>query len=323
MSRPAIRLAAATILCALALSGVATAATRGVDLRVVNTQGKTLAELRQYTGAVSIRTDPGADCFGQGTGGSGQRAEVSGPTALGAVRDALPSTPGLRPLSVTDAFADQGFGLGVCGIGGYVAHGSSFWYLKRNHAGAQVSGSQLTVRQGDDVLWYLAPGFPPPQELALQAPARARPNVPFQVTVYGYGDGGARHPVAGATVTDAARPTDADGHTMVRAPAGTRSLRATYSPGIPSNHVEVCIAADLSACPEAHGKRILGSDHGDEIAGTPGWDSIYARGGGDSIDLRSGGRDRVGCGPGRDRVILGASDHDDRIARSCERVIRK
>jgi hypothetical protein len=323
---PGLRLGAigaAGITCAFVLSGVALADTRGVDLRVVNTGGKTLAEFRQYTDTVNIETDRHATCFGQGTGGSGRRVRVSGPTALGAVRDALPSAPGLRPLSVTDAFADQGFGLGVCGIGGFESRGSSFWYVKRNHVGAQVSGSQLKVHQGDDVLWYLSPKFPPPPELALQAPARAKPNVPFQVTVYSYADDGTRHPAAGATVTGATQPTGAQGHTLVRLTAGAHALRATHSPGIPSNHIQVCVAADQSACPATHGARILGSALADQINGTPGWDSIYARGGDDVIDLRSGGHDRVACGAGDDRVILQSGDHDDHISSNCERVIRK
>ena len=116
---PGIRLggvAAAAFAVSLLLSSPALAETRGVDLRVVNTGGRTLVELRQYTGAVTIDTDPHAECFGEGTGGSGDRVKLASPTALGAVRDVLPSAADLRPLSVTDAFADQGFGLGVCGM---------------------------------------------------------------------------------------------------------------------------------------------------------------------------------------------------------------
>jgi hypothetical protein len=304
-------------------SSSALASTRGVDLRVVNTQGKTLAELRQYTGTVTLATDPDAECFGQGTGGSGDRVKLNGSTALGAIKDALPRTPDLRPLSVTDAFAGQGFGLGVCGVGGFASHGNAYWYVKRNHVGAQVSGSQLKVRQGDDVLWYRTPGFPPPAELALQAPARAKPNRPFRVTVRWYADDGTRHAARGASVTRASAPTDAAGHTMVTAAAGTHVLRATDSPAIPSNSVAVCVAADRSICPGAHGRRILGSDRADQIRGTRGWDSIWARRGGDEIDLRSGGRDRVRCGSGRDRVILNREDRDDQISASCERVVRR
>jgi hypothetical protein len=314
---------AAAVACLMLLASSAHAETRGVDLRVLSTAGKSLASFRQYTGSVEIKTDPQANCFGQGTGGSGDRAQIDGPTALGAVRDALGSSPPLKPLSVTDAFADQGFGLGVCGIGGHESAGSSFWYLKRNHVGAQVSGSQLNVHQGDDILWYLSPGFPPPLELTLSAPARAEPNVPFQVTVHSYADDGTRHPAAGVSVTDAATPTGAQGHAMVTAPAGTEVLQATDAPDIPSGRVKVCVAADLSSCPSAHGRRILGSDHADQIAGTRGPDLIQARGGADVIDITSGGHDEVGCGGGQDRVIVQGSDHDDRIRSSCEQVVRK
>ena len=316
--------AAAAFVVSLSLSSSpAPAETRGVDLRVVNTGGRTLAEFRQYTGAVTIDTDPQAECFGDGTGGSGDRVRLASPTALGAVRDALPSAPDLRPLSITDAFADQGFGLGVCGIGGYAAQGSSYWYVKRNHVGAQVSGSQLKVRQGDDVLWYRTPSYPPPRELVLQAPPRARPQVPFKVTVYSYADDGTRHPAVGASVTGASAPTNSAGQAMVTAAAGTHALRASDSPAIPSNHVDVCVAVDQSTCPSAHGKRILGSNAADEIVATRGWDLIWARKGGDRIDLRDGGRDRVGCGPGSDRVIVAAGDHDNQIGADCEQVIRK
>ncbi len=299
----------------------ASAATQGADLRVVAPGGKTLAEFRQYTGTVDIGTDRGANCFGQGTGGSGDRAKVTGPTALGAVRDALETATDLRPLSVTDAFLDDGFGLGVCGIGGFKSQGSSFWYLKRNHAGAQVSGSQLHVSQGDDILWYLSPTFPPPPELALVGPSRAQPAVPYQVTVYSYADDATRTPAAGASVTHASQPTDAAGHTMVRSPVGTDLLRATRAQSIPSNQVKVCVNADPSKCPSSHGLRIVGSRRPDRIAGTRGHDSIAARGGPDVINLTAGGRDGVGCGDGADKVIVAAGDHNDNIGPTCEQVV--
>ncbi len=324
MPIPAFRLGAVAALIGSMMfsAGSALAATTGADLRVVNTGGRTLAELRQYTGTVDIATDPGANCFGQGTGGSGDRVRVSGSTALGAVRDALETDVDLRPLSVTDAFADQGFGLGVCGIGGFKSQGSSFWYVKRDHVGAQVSGSQLHVSQGDDVLWYLSPGFPPPAELSLVGPPRARTNVPFRVTVYSYADDGTRTPAAGASVTGATQPTDAQGHTMVTSSAGIKLLRATRSQSIPSNQVKVCVNANLSLCPAAHGLRIVGSNRTDGIGGTAGSDSISARGGSDVVNLSAGGRDGVGCGPGRDRVILKAGDQNDSIGPSCEQVVR-
>ncbi len=316
-------LIAAAVGCLALLASSAHAETRGVDLRVLNTAGKSLASFRQYTGSVDIRTDPSAKCFGRGTGGSGDRVAVDGSTALGAVRDALRSAPALKPLSVTDAFLDDGFGLGVCGIAGYRASGSSFWYVKRNHVGAQVSGSQLKVHEGDEILWYLSPGFPPPRELKLSAPLSAKPDVPFAVTVHSYSDDGTRRRAAGVRVTGAAAPTGAGGHAMVTAPAGTEVLQATDSPDIPSSRVKVCVAADRSSCPRARGRRILGSDHADRIHGTAGNDSIQSRGGADVVDITSPGHDKVGCGGGPDRVLVRASDHNDTIRSSCEQVVRK
>jgi hypothetical protein len=306
-----------------AVAGTASATTKPVDLRVLNGAGKTLAEQRQYTGTVTIKTDRHATCFGKGTGGSGKRVRAPGATALGAVRDALRWRRALRPLSVTDAFADQGFGLGVCGIGGYRAQGSSFWYLKGGHVGSQVSGSQFKIHSGEDVLWYLTPTFPPSGELVLRAPARARPGVPFTVTVFAYADDGTRSPAQGVSVTGAAGPTDANGNATVSLGVGTHALRATHSPDIPSNHVAVCVNANLGRCPDAHGKLIYGSGAGDRIHDTRGWDRITAGRGRDVVDLRRGGRDRVNCGSGADRVIVRHSDHDNRIASNCERVIRR
>ncbi len=319
---------AAVVIISLLLPSAALAATKGVDLRVVNSAGKALTEQRQYTGTVRIKTDPQANCFGQGTGGSGDRVRVKRATALGAVRDALAWDRDLRPLSVTDAFLDDGFGLGVCGIGGFESQGSSFWYLKRDHVGSQVSGSQLRVHAGEDVLWYLAPSFPPPPELRLKAPARAKPDVPYQVTVYSYADNGTRSAAAGATVTGAAAPTGAGGHTMVTSTeTGIDRLRATRGQDIPSNRVKVCVRASLPHCSQAHGKRIIGSRRRDEIKGTRGWDAIKARGGDDRVSirlsLRPGGHDRVNCGGGRDKVVVRRGDHNDRIAPSCERVVKR
>ena len=326
MGIPGFRLggSAAAVVVALLLLPAAASATKGIDLRVVNAAGKTLAEHRQYTGTVRLKTDRQANCFGQGNGGSGDRVEVKGATALGAVRDGLARDRDLRPLSVTDAFLDDGFGLGVCGIGGFRSQGSSFWYLKGDHVGSQVSGSQLKLRRGEDVLWYLSPSFPPPPELRLKAPASAQPNVPYQVTAYSYADDGTRSAAAGATVTGAAVPTGSSGHTMVTSPAaGADTLRASRGQDIPSNRVKVCVDADLSQCPHVQGKRIVGSRRGDEIRGTRGWDAIKGGGGGDQVDLRRGGRDRVNCGAGHDKVIVERGDHNDRIVASCERVVKR
>jgi hypothetical protein len=308
---------AGLLACAGALllfSATAVARTRPADLRVLTTSGKVLADQRQYTSTVHIRTDPDADCFGP-PGGSGQRVKVRGATALGLVRDALESDRRLRPLSVTDQF---GFGLGVCGIGGFEASGSGSWYLKRNHHGAQVGGDQLHLRAGDEILWYLAPSFPYPPELVLRAPARALPGQPFTVRVLAFGDDGKRAPVQGATVNEASAPTDAEGQATIVLDRSA-NLRARHSGDIPSNIGHVCVAEDLSGCPAHRGKRIFGSRRRDRIHGTAGPDRVRARGGRDVVRLRGGERDRVNCGAGHDRAVLDSNDR----ARKCEQVVRR
>src|SRR5918996_3988016 len=185
-TRSLLRPARLTFACAAALLMIvpanagAKAKTVPADLRVVGPTGQSLAQLVQYTGSVKVDTDPNAVCFGPDTGGSGAPVRLPGATALGLVQDASGTARDLQPLSLTDAFD---FGLGVCGIGGFQAQGPASWYLKQNHAGAQVGGDQLTVKKGDDVLWYLAPSFPYPAELALEAPDVAEPesDVPVEV----------------------------------------------------------------------------------------------------------------------------------------------
>lgn len=312
-----------TLACALfVLLAVPTAAaaTTGADLRVVGPSGETLAEHRQYTGTVKIKTDPDAECFGEGTGGSGQRGKVPGPNALGIVRDALEIDRDLRPLSVTDAFD---FGLGVCGIGGFESQGDSFWYLKHNHAGAQLSSDQTRISSGDQVLWYLAPSFPPPPELSLEAPARTRPGDPFQVRVFEYPDDGKRSPASGATVSGGSAPatTDDQGRaTVVVTSGGTATLQATRGGDIPSNRSGVCVNADQKACPNHEGELIVGTGKRDRVEGTRGSDTIRARGGNDLVSARDGEADQVNCGSGRRDVA--EMDGTD-TARRCERVIRK
>jgi hypothetical protein len=284
-----------------------------VDLRVVDTSGHTLAEHLQFTDTVTIKTDPEADCFGP-PGGSGDDVTIQGPTALGAVADGGAVDSDLRPLSVTDQFS---FGLGVCGIGGAEAGGSSFWYLKHNHAGAQVGGDQLTVSSGDNVLWYLSPGFPPPPELVLVAPALARPGEPFQASVFAYEDDGSRTAAAGATVTGADEPTGADGvATITPASEGTFPLQATRGSDIPSNTVRVVVNAELDPCQAQPGELIVGSRKRDKIEGTPEPDTIRARGGDDVVRARGGCTDLINCGRGQDKAKVDAED----VVRRCQAV---
>jgi len=241
------------VACALALvlvlSAVATAAAKGpiVDLRVLNTGGKVLAERSLGTGTTSVKSSPQATCFGAGTGGNGKSVTIPGPTAMGALIVAAKFTAALRPVLITDHFS---FGLGLCGIGGFVAHGEGSWYLKVNHVNPELGGDQVKVRSGDEVLWYLAPTFPYPDELALVAPDRAGAEKAFTVRVFSYDEKGKRRPVAGAKVTGATGPTGTDGRTTVALEKPAR-LIARHAGDIPSNREAVCLGV---LCPGGTGK---------------------------------------------------------------------
>ena len=326
--RITVSITALASLVALALLGTSIAgASVGADLRVVGSSG-TLDDLTQYSDTTTMPTSPQAECFGTGSGGSGQGVMVPGANALGAVVEAAKSRGRLNPLLLTDTFVPQGFGLGVCGIGGQVAQGSAFWYTKVNHTGLQVGGSQFPIRPGDHVLWYLAPNFPPPAELVLNAPVRQPVGTPFPVQVLAYGDDGTASPAAGAVITGGASPVsvDASGNAQVTTNGpGTAQIQATRGADIPSASTAICSFTESSDCPPARGRLIVGSDVPDNILGTAGPDRLKARGGRDKvralagddrIDVRGGGKDRVNCGGGTDGVKLGKGD---KAGKNCER----
>jgi hypothetical protein len=318
LSRPLRRVlpvAAAISLLALPASAGASVP---VDLRVVDSDGSILAEQRQYTATVSLRTDPKADCFGPGTGGSGNRVRVRGRTALGAVVDGRIADRSLRPVSVTDAFD---FGLGVCGIGDAVASQSGFWYLKQDHVGTATGGDQTKVKRSDEIVWYLDPDFsdPPAPELELKAPPRAQPGQSFEALVLEYADDGNAGPAAGVDVTGASAPTASDGTTQVTIEEGNDEigeLTAKRSGAI-SDSARICVASQTGDCPNRPGVLIGGSAKRDEIASSNGPDAIRAGRGDDTIDARNRDADEVDCGPGKDRV---RADREDRTAKDCEKV---
>jgi hypothetical protein len=316
-TRSLLRPARLAVACAAALliivPSVAGAKTKTVpaDLRVVGPSGQSLAQLQQYTGSVKVDTDPNAVCFGPDTGGSGAQVKLPGATALGLVEDASSTARDLRPLSLTDAFD---FGLGVCGIGGFQAQGAGSWYLKQNHVGAQVGGDQLQVKKGDDILWYLAPSFPYPPELALEAPAQVEPGEPAEVRVIAYADDGTATPAAGANV--GGHTTDAQGRATLDL-QGSERLQARRGTDIPSNEAIVCVGP-LSQC--GYQQTIAGTVKPDKIKGTKLGDKIKARASNDLVKARGGGPDRINCGSGRRDVAV--VDADDTV-RACEKVKRK
>ena len=325
--RMTVSIAALASLIALALVGPAGAsASVGAGLRVLGTSGE-LDDLTQYSDTTTMPTNPQAECFGPGSGGSGQGVAVAGANALGVVVEAAKSRSRLNPLLLTDTFVSQGFGLGVCGIGGQVAQGSAFWYTKVNHVGLQVGGSQFAIHPGDEVLWSLAPNFPPPPELVLNAPVREPVGTPFPVQVLAYGDDGAASPAAGAVISGGGSPvtTDASGNALVTMNgSGVAQIQAALGADIPSARTAICSFDRRADCPSARGRLIVGSDVPDNMLGTAGddrikprggKDKIRAKGGDDRIDVRGGGKDRVNCGGGDDSVKAGKGD---KLAKNCE-----
>jgi hypothetical protein len=239
------RLAAACV-PALAFVFCSAAIAKGpaVDLRVVGKGGKVLAERSVAAAATSIGTSPKATCLGAGTGGSGRSVKVKAGTALAALARASKATAALRALSITDHYLAE-FGLGLCGIGESKATSKLSWYLKVNHRASQRGGEQTKVHAGDEVLWALEP-YPYPDELSLSAPAVAEAGKSFTVGVFSYDEKGKKKPVAGATITGAAAPTDAEGHATVVLTEPAR-LIARDGQDIPSNQVAVCLGDAL--CP--------------------------------------------------------------------------
>jgi hypothetical protein len=344
-THPARRASLALLLFVALVPATASAATTTAELRVL-TPTKVLDPGTTYIvdSKVTVPTTPDADCFGP-PGGSGQEFTYDQPTALSVLATAARTSPKVRPLSLTDQF---GFGLGICGIGGIEASpGQTFWYLKANHAESTVGADQLQVKDGDQVLFYLAPDAfpnPNPKELELIAPARAEAGKAFSVSVVEHACvtdpqtfevSCKSQPAAGVSISGSERTTGtpatgvvtttaADGTAEITAAgAGTMEVAAARGADIPSEVLPVCVGARLDDCPPQRGERLVGSPNGDRIKGTRGSDSIRARGGDDRVDLRKGGSDAIDCGPGRDTVLTKRSDRDDRIARDCERVVKR
>ncbi|HWN81264.1 MAG TPA: hypothetical protein VNM87_04155, partial [Candidatus Udaeobacter sp.] len=153
MPTPVIRARAAHALpwallcaCLLMLTAASLAeASTPAGIRVVAPDGQTLAEATQLTGPARLKASPKADCFGPGTGGSGDRVTVPGSTALGQLANAGEWHDRISPLGVTDAFD---FGLGICRIGRAIAPATGYWYLKVDHAASFSGADQTKVRRG-------------------------------------------------------------------------------------------------------------------------------------------------------------------------------
>ncbi len=316
-------LAAALLTMMAAASAEASEHRVGADLRVVDSHGKTLVDQRQYTGTARIKTSRKADCFGQGTGGSGARVKVPGPTALGIVADASTYQRKLRPLRITDSFD---FGLGVCGFGHAVAPSTGYWYLKQNHVGSQTGGDQTKVHRGDQILWYLITDYndPTPDELEIRAPAKVKRGQRIPVKVTAYDDSGKRTPAAGAKIAGTNIVTGADGKASVPIRGAETRLHAVRDGAIPSPVVKVCEKGVGGRCPKGHELKVRGTDGRDHIRSSKRPTVIDAFRGRDVINVkpsRSSAPPIVKCGPGKD--VVKARRHQKVVARrSCERIKR-
>jgi hypothetical protein len=240
------RLAAAcTLAISLSLAFAAGASAKGfqAELRVVGSGSKVLVEKPVATATTTVKSSPQAECFGKGSGGSGDPVTIKGNTAMGLLAHASKLVASLRPLLISDSFD---FGLALCGIGKSVAKGSSSsWYLKVNHKSLPVSGDAAVIKPGDEVLWALAkteaPDYKYPDELVLTGPnGTTKAGVPFPVRVLSYDEKGKSKPQAGVKVTGASGPTGADGRTMVTLTKPAK-LIATAAGEIPSAREPVCV----------------------------------------------------------------------------------
>lgn len=310
-------------LATLILAGSAQATNKtGADVRVVTANGKTLVDQRQYTGTAKVPTSKKADCFGEGTGGSGDEVEVPGATALGVVADASAHTPKLRPLLLSDYFD---FGIGICGFGGVVAPQTGYWYLKLNHAATTTGGDQTPIDKGDDVLWYLINDYddPIPAELEIEAPLAVDPGAKIPVRVFEYADDGTRAPAAGATIAGTGVVTGPDGRAEVEPQGGTTRLQAVRTGDIPSRQVGVCAGSEVTDCPDVGDLFVVGTGAKDKIKADRRLSAIHSHGGSDTIDVRRA-KDSlpplVKCGTGKDTIVIRRKQ--EYTARGCERVKR-
>jgi hypothetical protein len=253
------------------------------------------------------------------------RHEIDGPTALGLVAAAAQANRALDPMLV----AEDSFGRRVCRIAGAIERDTpsfSGWLFRNNHVAPPLSSELVPIGSEGEVLWVFA-DFGTTfansgDELVLTAPVRAQPGA-IQVTVQAITFDGLIAPAPDGTVVTggSAVATTTNGVATVPVAEGEAELRAV-GPGaspteIPSAPQSVCVAVDLAQCPEARGRRIIGTNGKDGLKGTPGPDVIRSRGGRDKVRVSGGGADVVNCGKARDVVV---ADRSDKVKR-CNRVL--
>ncbi len=299
-----LTLAAMTV--ALAVPATAAAAEQA-DLRVE--AGRPLAAAGYVTDTTKIKTTKSSSCQG-----SGDTKTIQGANALGLLWSAAAQTKSLRPVAVSDQYD---FGLLVCGISTFVGGDTAYWLYKVDHKLPEVGAEQFPLKGGEEVLWYYSDttaNLNTGDELALQAPAKAKPDSTVKVRVWAYDATGKRTPAAGADGAGRGRgTTDAQGRATVETPAkGTLRLRAERGADIASQTAvrlrDRQGRLPVAAREEHHRQRQEGPHRWAGQHGSP-----------TSIAVKGGGKDTVRCGAGKDRV---SADKNDRVGRDCEVVKR-
>ncbi len=254
------------------------------------------------------------------------RHELDGHTALGLVAAAAQANSRLNPLLV----AEDSFGRRLCRVADAIERDTpsfSGWIYRHNHVSPPLSGELVSLARDHEVLWafatdFLTGGANTGDELVLTAPVRTQPGA-VQVTVQAIAFDGAVKPAPDGTVITggSAAVTTAGGVASVPLAEGETELRAVGAGAgagqIPSAPQSVCVAADLEQCPEARGRRVIGTNGKDGLAGSPGPDRIRSRGGKDKVRVRGGEADVVNCGKAKDVAI---ADEEDKL-KGCERVL--
>lgn len=212
-----------------------------VDVRVVTFKGRVLADRSVLTGTTTVRTSRKATCLGGEP--TADRKVVEGPTALGALAGLSGRLPRLDPLLLSGAFD---FGIGVCGVGRFVASGTQWWALKVNGSLASAGGDSTVVENGDQVLWYLDRSYARPFPDELRMKVLGDPAGPaLRVRVLALDGSGKARPAPGARIVAAGRTLAVTGgrgraeFTLDTEGTGPEFAVARLAGHIPSNRVEV------------------------------------------------------------------------------------
>jgi hypothetical protein len=326
MRKSFVRAAALAAVALLLAPAGAAAKTALVELRVEGPSTNLDPGTWYVTGPERARkSKPSDECVR-----SSGTLRIPGPTPLSLVASAESVNPSVSQVRVRRDEA----GLFVCEIGSILGRsftdpaGFAGWTFYEDYVFGSSAADVLELQKGDNILWVFS-DFGDETEtntgdvLELkQVPARSEGV--FEVKVVGHRFDGSVNPVEGATIHGAESVAEqGNGRYLVEVAPGTTTLWADRGVDVASNRFSTCTGDDLSECPKAHGRTIVGSARGDDLPGTRGFDDVAGRGGDDKIDLTAGGRDTVDCGAGSaDVVVIEKGDGDDDIAGNCEKVRR-